>query len=219
SARECQDFEVDCYARRRLSGGSQSFGGESPRLSPCSSIGKLSKSDEQLSSLDRDSGQCSRNTSCETLDNYDPDYEFLQQDLSSADQVLGHGTILSPLPESSESSSHFQGQNFQMPATPHSESNPHSAIETPPALPEKKRRSTAPQGSFYERHPSQYDNISEDDLSTLVATTAPPFAAVAPFQLVNSSEADFLHDFGASELDGISENPPPLPEKKNKHSK
>lgn len=62
-----KDFDVDCYAQRRLSGGSHSYGGESPRLSPCSSIGKLSKSDEQLSSLDRDSGQCSRNTSCETL--------------------------------------------------------------------------------------------------------------------------------------------------------
>lgn len=62
-----EDFDVDCYAQRRLSGGSHSYGGESPRLSPCSSIGKLSKSDEQLSSLDRDSGRCSRNTSCETL--------------------------------------------------------------------------------------------------------------------------------------------------------
>lgn len=62
-----KDFDVDCYAQRRLSGGSHSYGGESPRLSPCSSMGKLSKSDEQLSSLDRDSGQCSRNTSCETL--------------------------------------------------------------------------------------------------------------------------------------------------------
>lgn len=62
-----EDFDVDCYAQRRLSGGSHSYSGESPRLSPCSSIGKLSKSDEQLSSLDRDSGQCSRNTSCETL--------------------------------------------------------------------------------------------------------------------------------------------------------
>lgn len=30
-------------------------------------MGKLSKSDEQLSSLEQDSGQCSRNTSCETL--------------------------------------------------------------------------------------------------------------------------------------------------------
>lgn len=58
---------MDCYAQRRLSGGSHSYGGESPRLSPCGSIGKLSRSDEQLSSLDRDSGQCSRNTSCETL--------------------------------------------------------------------------------------------------------------------------------------------------------
>lgn len=62
-----EDFDVDCYAQRRLSGGSHSYSGESPHLSPCSSIGKLSKSDEQLSSLDRDSGQCSRNTSCETL--------------------------------------------------------------------------------------------------------------------------------------------------------
>lgn len=62
-----QDFDVDCSAQRRLSGGSHSYGGESPRLSPRSSVGKLSKSDEQLSSLDRDSGQCSRNTSCETL--------------------------------------------------------------------------------------------------------------------------------------------------------
>lgn len=30
-------------------------------------MGKLSKSDEQLSSMEQDSGQCSRNTSCETL--------------------------------------------------------------------------------------------------------------------------------------------------------
>ncbi len=36
-------------------------------MSPCGSMGILSKSDEQLSSLEQDSGQCSRNTSCETL--------------------------------------------------------------------------------------------------------------------------------------------------------
>ncbi|KAE8582634.1 hypothetical protein XENTR_v10020194 [Xenopus tropicalis] len=216
-----QDFEGDCYVRRRLSGGSQSYGGESPRLSPCSSIGKLSKSDEQLSSLDRDSGQCSRNTSCETLDNYDPDYEFLQEDLSRTDQVPGHGTILSPLPESLESASPFQGQSFQMPAgdTPNSE---HSAVETPPALPQKKRRSTAPQTSdsirgCYERHPSQYDNLCEDDLSPFVSAAMPPFAAVSPFQQGSPSQAEFLLDFVAAESDGIPENPPPLPEKKNKH--
>lgn len=52
--------------QRRFSGGSHSYGGESPRLSPCNSMGKLSKSDEQLS-WTVDSGQCSRNTSCETL--------------------------------------------------------------------------------------------------------------------------------------------------------
>ncbi|MGH0123386.1 UNVERIFIED_CONTAM: hypothetical protein FKN15_021890 [Acipenser sinensis] len=61
-----QEYDQDCL-QRRLSGGSRSYGGESPRLSPCNSIGKLSKSDEQLSSLQHDSGRCSRNTSCETL--------------------------------------------------------------------------------------------------------------------------------------------------------
>ncbi|KAG9472171.1 rap guanine nucleotide exchange factor 1 isoform X2 [Eleutherodactylus coqui] len=218
-----QDFEVNCYAHRRLSGGSQSYGGESPRLSPCSSIGKLSKSDEQLSSLDRDSGQCSRNTSCETLDNYDPDYEFLQQDLSSADQVLGQGTgVLSPLPESlGESGSPFHGQHFQLPSNnPHnSEASHPAAIETPPALPEKKRRSATSHASdgsriCYERHPSQYDNISEDDLLLPPST---PFAAISPFQAGNTSQVDFLTDFGAAECDDIPEKPPPLPEKKNKH--
>ncbi|XP_073412062.1 rap guanine nucleotide exchange factor 1 isoform X5 [Dendrobates tinctorius] len=218
-----QDFEVNCFAHRRLSGGSQSYGGESPRLSPCSSIGKLSKSDEQLSSLDRDSGQCSRNTSCETLDNYDPDYEFLQQDLSSTDQVLGQGPgVLSPLPESlGESGSPFHGQNFQLPPiTPQNSetSYPSLAIEMPPALPEKKRRSAvshASDGSRYERHPSQYDNISEDDL--LLPPSSTPFAAVSPFQAGNTSQVEFLADFGAVECDDIPEKPPPLPEKKNKH--
>ncbi|XP_056394551.1 rap guanine nucleotide exchange factor 1 [Hyla sarda] len=220
-----QDFEVNCFAHRRLSGGSQSYGGESPRLSPCSSIGKLSKSDEQLSSLDRDSGQCSRNTSCETLDNYDPDYEFLQQDLSSADQVLGQGTgVLSPLPESlGESGSPFHGQSFQLPPnTSQNSEAPHpSAVELPPALPEKKRIrpfSNTPEGSrvCYERHPSQYDNISEDDL-LLPPSSTTPFAAVSPFQAGNTSQVEFLADFGAVESDDVPEMPPPLPEKKNKH--
>lgn len=215
-----QDFEVNCYAHRRLSGGSQSYGGESPRLSPCSSIGKLSKSDEQLSSLDRDSGQCSRNTSCETLDNYDPDYEFLQQDLSSADQVLGQGSgVLSPLPESlGESGSPFHGQNFQLPpGTPQNSDAPlPSAIETPPALPEKKRRSAVSHTTCFERHPSQYDNISEDDL-LLPPPSSTPFAAVSPFQPGHTSQVEFLADFGAVEGDDIPEMPPPLPEKKNKH--
>ncbi|KAM5146657.1 rap guanine nucleotide exchange factor 1 isoform 2-T2 [Mantella aurantiaca] len=216
------DYEVNCYAHRRLSGGSQSYGGESPRLSPCSSIGKLSKSDEQLSSLDRDSGQCSRNTSCETLDNYDPDYEFLQQDLSSTDQVLGQVTgVLSPLPESVvEIGSPFHGQNFQLPpySPQHSESTHSSTIETPPALPEKKRRSAVTNDGSrvcYERHPSQYDNISEDDL--LLPPSSTPFAAVSPFQSGNPSQVDFLGDFVATENDDIPEKPPPLPEKKNKH--
>lgn len=117
-----EDFDVDCYAQRRLSGGSHSYGGESPRLSPCSSIGKLSKSDEQLSSLDRDSGQCSRNTSCETLGELRASWSLLSHhflvaslrsyrdashwlcDLGQVIQTLGLGffvcTVRIPLPVS-----------------------------------------------------------------------------------------------------------------------
>nr|XP_012599529.1 rap guanine nucleotide exchange factor 1 isoform X12 [Microcebus murinus] len=229
-----QDFDVDCYAQRRLSGGSHSYGGESPRLSPCSSIGKLSKSDEQLSSLDRDSGQCSRNTSCETLDHYDPDYEFLQQDLSNADQIPQQMACnLSPLPESlGESGSPFLGHPFQLPLgscpQPEGPLAPGQPTDTPPALPEKKRRSAASQTTdssscrvSYERHPSQYDNISEDDLQNpapIQSVPYTPFAAVLPFQQGGSSApVEFVGDFTAPESTGDPEKPPPLPEKKNKH--
>uniref|UniRef100_A0A8D2A535 CRK SH3-binding GNRP n=1 Tax=Sus scrofa TaxID=9823 RepID=A0A8D2A535_PIG len=228
------DFDVDCYTQRRLSGGSHSYGGESPRLSPCSSIGKLSRSDEQLSSLDRDSGQCSRNTSCETLDHYDPDYEFLQQDLSNADQIPQHAAChLSPLPEASgEAGPPFLGHPFQAPLggcpQPDGPSAPGWPTDTPPALPEKKRRSAASQTAdgtgcraSYERHPSQYDNIAEDDLQTPgPGPHGPftPFAAVLPFQQGGSSASvEFVADFTAPEPAGDPEKPPPLPEKKNKH--
>ncbi|XP_074871192.1 rap guanine nucleotide exchange factor 1 isoform X6 [Carettochelys insculpta] len=231
-----QDFDADCYTQRRLSGGSHSYGGESPRLSPCSSIGKLSKSDEQLSSLDRDSGQCSRNTSCETLDHYDPDYEFLQQDLSNADQIPQQGpSILSPLPESlGECGSPFHGHIFQAPQgnSPQlqycSPLTATQSTETPPALPEKKRRSAASQTLdnvgcrvSYERHPSQYDNISEDDMQNPEALSSipfPSFAAVLPFQQGNSSvPVEFIAECAAPDSTGDPEKPPPLPEKKNKH--
>ncbi|XP_059781861.1 rap guanine nucleotide exchange factor 1 isoform X3 [Balaenoptera ricei] len=229
-----QDFDVDCYAQRRLSGGSHSYGGESPRLSPCSSIGKLSKSDEQLSSLDRDSGQCSRNTSCETLDHYDPDYEFLQQDLSNADQIPQQVACnLSPLPESlGESGSPFLGHPFQLPLgscpQPEGPSAPGQQMDVPPALPEKKRRSAASQTAdssgcraSYERHPSQYDNVSEEDLqnpASVQSVPFTPFAAILPFQQGGSSASvEFVGDFTVPESTGDPEKPPPLPEKKNKH--
>ncbi|XP_025033170.1 rap guanine nucleotide exchange factor 1 [Python bivittatus] len=224
-----QDFENDGYPQRRLSGGSQSYGGESPRLSPYSSMGKLSKSDEQLSSLDCDSGQCSHNTSCETLDHYDPDYEFLQQDLSNADQIPqpGHG-VLSPLPEClRESASPFLGHSFQLPEHCIS-STAAPAAEIPPALPEKKRRGTAASAFdvpscrvLLERHPSQYDNISEEDLHIpplLPWVFSTPFAAVLPYQPGKPPPpVEFLTDFASPNAASESEEPPPLPEKKNKH--
>ncbi|KAG7241205.1 hypothetical protein INR49_025948 [Caranx melampygus] len=201
--RQQQDYEQE-FLQRRFSGGSQSYGGDSPRLSPCSSMGKLSKSDEQLSSMEQDSGQCSRNTSCETLDNtenYDPDYDFLHQDLSVGENLppIPVGGCLSPLPEShSESSSPVPGQHPSHPrfAAPPPQQPPEywtpqpnqpnplqsSRISAPPALPQKKRRSTQtspfPDGGsrvLYERYPSQYDNLSEEELHP-----TPPFPLFTP---------------------------------------
>uniref|UniRef100_UPI00398ECF38 rap guanine nucleotide exchange factor 1b isoform X6 n=1 Tax=Pristiophorus japonicus TaxID=55135 RepID=UPI00398ECF38 len=230
-----QDFDgLDCFLQRRLSGGSHSYGGESPRVSPCNSMGKLSKSDEQLSSLDNDSGQCSQNTSCETLDNpesYDPDYDFLHQDLSAVDQIPQHPSgMLSPLPESAvESSSPLPGQTFTSQfctsqPVPDWRQVPQAGVppmQMPPALPEKKRRSAVTSDSSgsrvsYERFPSQYDNISEEEIqnSAVPAVQYPPFAAVSPRQqgiLVG------FQDIDVSELADVPEKPPPLPEKKSRH--
>ncbi|XP_056319968.1 rap guanine nucleotide exchange factor 1 isoform X3 [Danio aesculapii] len=189
-----QEYEADAL-QRRFSGGSHSYGGESPRLSPCGSIGILSKSDEQLSSLDQDSGQCSRNTSCETLDtaeSYDPDYDFLHQDLSSTEQIphAHTGGCLSPLPESLHESSSFPVQLQSM----------------PPALPKKERRPPLPP---VERLYSQYDNVPDEDMHT---PPFPLFSAVPP-----SNPGVFMGNFGPSENTQIPQSPPPLPEKKSRH--
>ncbi|XP_068191044.1 rap guanine nucleotide exchange factor 1b isoform X11 [Antennarius striatus] len=233
-----QDYEQDVL-QRRFSGGSQSCGGESPRLSPCSSMGKLSRSDEQLSApeAEPDSGQCSRNTSCETLDNaesYDPDYDFLHQDLSAGEGLppLSVGGCLSPLPEShSESSSPVPGQHPSHPrfsAPPPQQPpeywtpQPHplnpllSRVSAPPALPQKKRRSTQTPpfpGVLYERYPSQYDNLSEDE-----PRPTPPFPLFTPISpMPQANGSAFLSQFMAGEGAGASASPPPLPEKKSRH--
>ncbi|XP_070991960.1 rap guanine nucleotide exchange factor 1-like isoform X7 [Oncorhynchus clarkii lewisi] len=245
-----QEYEVDAL-QRRFSGGSHWYGGESPRLSPCNSMGKLSKSDEQLS-WTVDSGQCSRNTSCETLDttdHYDPDYDFLHQDLSSLEQMppLPVGGCLSPLPESHNESSSLSpcpgpgpplAQPHFTPAYPSpqpslqgSSTSPLYSRMTPalppPALPEKKRRSGASSGisdgSYsgsswrvsFERHPSQYDNLMEEDMPPV-----PPFPlftpGVSPMTLCHSGDG-FVSEFCASETADVPQSPPPLPEKKSRH--
>ncbi|XP_016389989.1 rap guanine nucleotide exchange factor 1-like [Sinocyclocheilus rhinocerous] len=189
-----QEYEADAL-QRRFSGGSHSYGGESPRLSPCGSIGILSKSDEQLSSLEQDSGQCSRNTSCETLDtaeSYDPDYDFLHQDLSSIDQIppAHTGGCLSPLPESHNESSSF----------------PVQLQSIPPVLPKKERRPPPPQ---VERLYSQYDNVPDEDMQT------PPFPLFP--SMPPSNPGEFMGHFGPAENAHIPQSPPPLPEKKSRH--
>ncbi|XP_059360068.1 rap guanine nucleotide exchange factor 1-like isoform X2 [Carassius carassius] len=189
-----QEYEADAL-QRRFSGGSNSYGGESPRLSPCGSISILSKSDEQLSSLEQDSGQCSRNTSCETLDtaeSYDPDYDFLHQDLSSIDQnpPAHTGGCLSPLPESHNESS----------------SPPVQLQSIPPALPKKERRPPPPQ---VERLYSQYDNVSDEDMQT---QPFPLFPSMPP-----SNPGELMGHFGSAENAQIPQSPPPLPEKKSRH--
>lgn len=243
--RQQQDYEQE-FLQRRFSGGSQSYGGDSPRLSPCSSMGKLSKSDEQLSSMEQDSGQCSRNTSCETLDNtenYDPDYDFLHQDLSVGDNLppIPVGGCLSPLPESlSESSSPIPGQHpshprFSAPPpqqgqqqqpeywTPQpNQTNPLQSlrISAPPALPQKKRRSAQPSpfpdvGSrvLYERFPSQYDNLSEEERHP-----TPPFPLFTPISpMPQTNGGVFVAQYIAGENADVPASPPPLPEKKSRH--
>ncbi|KAK7131598.1 hypothetical protein R3I94_016652 [Phoxinus phoxinus] len=222
--RQQQEFDVDLL-QRRFSGGSQSYGGDSPRLSPCNSIGKLSKSDEQLSSLERDSGQCSRNTSCETLEGYDPDYDFLHQDLSVSDPLpfpTGTGSSLSPLPEchgESQSLSPAQAPpthpRFSAPVTNQASleywTPPLTPGQTnrvrPPALPQKKRRSAPILSAYplYERLPSHYDNLSEEEQPT------PPFPLVTPASpLPQVNGGDDLSQYTDAD------SPPPLPEKKGK---
>ncbi|XP_068429532.1 rap guanine nucleotide exchange factor 1b isoform X12 [Clinocottus analis] len=236
--RQQQDYEQE-FLQRRFSGGSQSYGGDSPRLSPCSSMGKLSKSDEQLSSMEQDSGQCSRNTSCETLDNtetYDPDYDFLHQDLSAGENLppIPVGGCLSPLPEShSESSSPVPGQHpshprFSAPPPqqqpeywtpqPHQTNPLRFRVSAPPALPQKKRRSTQPfpdAGSrvLYERYPSQYDNLSEEELHP-----TPPFPLFTPISpMPQTNGGVFVTQYIAGEHADVPSSPPPLPEKKSRH--
>ncbi|XP_053481541.1 rap guanine nucleotide exchange factor 1 isoform X1 [Ictalurus furcatus] len=216
-----QDYDADGL-QRRFSGGSHSYGGESPRSSPCGSMGKLSKSDEQLSSLEQDSGQCSRNTSCETLDTaecYDPDYDFLREDLSSVDQIsLPPGSCLSPLPESHRelSSSPCPGQVPCGSASLHHSTapSPHTLV-TPPALPEKKRRSGnshtpfdgLPSRTPFERLHSHYDNVADEEIPV------PPFPLFPLFAPVVGYGVDFVAPENAS----VPQSPPPLPEKKSRH--
>ncbi|XP_060923597.1 rap guanine nucleotide exchange factor 1b isoform X2 [Limanda limanda] len=226
--RQHQDYEQELL-QRRFSGGSQSYGGDSPRLSPCSSMGKLSKSDEQLSSMEQDS---------DNTENYDPDYDFLHQDLSVGEHLppIPVGGCLSPLPEShSESSSPVPGQHpshprFSAPPpqqtpeywTPQpNQMNPLSfRISAPPALPQKKRRSTQASpfpdvGSrvLYERHPSQYDNLSEEELHP--TPPFPLFTPISPMPQTNGSM--FVAQYLSGENAEMSGSPPPLPEKKSRH--
>ncbi|XP_010899413.2 rap guanine nucleotide exchange factor 1b isoform X3 [Esox lucius] len=222
--RRQQEYEQE-YLQRRFSGSSQSYGGDSPRISPCSSLGKLSRSEEHLCSMEQDSGQCSRNTSCETLDNtetYDPDYDFLHQDLSASTgdpQTVPAGvTSLSPLPENtSEYCTPQPGSNVS-PLHP-------SRISAPPALPQKKRRSSqvspnmdvcvggSSRGTLYERFPSQYENLSEEEL--LHAT--PPFPVFTPISPKGQSNGEvFVTQYTVNENDEVPSSPPPLPEKRNK---
>ncbi|XP_056587022.1 rap guanine nucleotide exchange factor 1b isoform X5 [Triplophysa dalaica] len=220
--RQHQEFDVDLL-QRRFSGGSQSYGGDSPRLSPCNSMGKLSKSDEQLSSLERDSGRCSRNTSCETLEGYDPDYDFLNQDLSVSDPLpfpTGPSSCLSPLPECQvepqslspapcPAHTRFSAPVTNQPSLDYWTPPPPGSANSkrPPALPQKKRRSAPILSTYplYERLPSHYDNLSEEEQPT------PPFPLVTP-----ASPVPQVNGRDDLSLSTDPDSPPPLPEKKGK---
>ncbi|XP_042565295.1 rap guanine nucleotide exchange factor 1b isoform X2 [Clupea harengus] len=209
-----QDQEAELL-QRRLSADSQSYSSDSPCLSSCGIMGKLSQSDEQLSAPERDSGQCSRNTSCETLDGYDPDYDFLHQDLSVLESLPPlpfpvPGGSLSPLPEClSECGSPPPGP----PPLPPLRSCP------PPTLPQKKRRSVpiiSTQGLYLSHQLclSQSEEWDEPD-----RPPTPPFpllTPLSPMPLLNggvfTSQYSHVHTPGGTYID----SPPPLPEKKSR---
>lgn len=162
-----------------------------------------------------------------STEGYDPDYDFLNQDLSVSDPLpfpTGPCSSLSPLPEcygESQSLSPTQcptHPRFSAPVTGQASPDycsppltPGSTNSTlPPALPQKKRRSVPIISAYplYERLPSHYDNLSEEDQST------PPFPVltpVSPLPQVN----------GRDDLSQGTDpdSPPPLPEKKGKQSK
>ncbi|KAL2100180.1 hypothetical protein ACEWY4_004574 [Coilia grayii] len=219
-----QDAEL---LQRRLSADSQSYSSESPCLSSCGIMAKLSQSDEQLSVPERDSGQCSRNTSCETLDGYDPDYDFLHQDLSVLDPLpplpfpVPPPGSLSPLPEClSECGSpppcpaHLL--NHEPPPLP-----PLRPGGGPPALPQKKRRSVPVISTQGMRLPSRlcHSHSEEWDVSERPPSPTPPFpllTQLSPMPLLNGTgvfTSQYAHTPGAPpHLD----SPPPLPEKRNR---
>lgn len=177
----------------------------------------------------------------DNTENYDPDYDFLHQDLSAGENLppVSVGGCLSPLPEShSESSSPVPGQHpthprFSAPPPQQApeywspqpnQTNPlqSSRISAPPALPQKKRRSTQTP-SFndgcsrapYERYPSQYDNLSEEELHP-----TPPFPLFTPISpMPQSNGSVFIAQYISSDHGDVPASPPPLPEKKSRHSK
>lgn len=95
-------------------------------------------------------------------------------------------------------------------------------ISAPPALPQKKRRSTqtspfpdAGSRVLYERYPSQYDNLSEEERNP-----TPPFPLLTPISpMPQTNGGVFVAQYTASESTDVPASPPPLPEKKSKHSK
>lgn len=67
----------------------------------------------------------------------------------------------------------------------------------------------------YERYPSQYDNLSEEELHP-----TPPFPLFTPISpMPQTNGGVFVSQYVASENADVPTSPPPLPEKKSKHSK
>lgn len=68
---------------------------------------------------------------------------------------------------------------------------------------------------LYERFPSQYDNLSEEERHP-----TPPFPLFTPISpMPQTNGGVFVAQFIAGENADVPASPPPLPEKKSKHSK
>ncbi|TMS08501.1 Rap guanine nucleotide exchange factor 1 [Larimichthys crocea] len=150
-------------------------------------------------------------------ENYDPDYDFLHQDLSVGDNLPpiphpSHPRFSAPPPQ--------QPPEYWTPQPNHPNPLHSLRISAPPALPQKKRRSTQTSpfpdvGSrvLYERYPSQYDNLSEEERHP-----TPPFPLFTPISpMPQTNGGVFVAQYIASENADVPASPPPLPEKKSRH--
>uniref|UniRef100_UPI00358F8DBE rap guanine nucleotide exchange factor 1-like isoform X2 n=1 Tax=Myxine glutinosa TaxID=7769 RepID=UPI00358F8DBE len=213
-------LESNMEGRRRFSGGSRSYGGESPsRLSPERPACKLSRSEELLHGVQGSGSPHSLTASTETVDtvdSIDPSFDchevsedstddldsnlppFPNPEPSTSAVLLPQASLHTTMPISLSLQTARWSEPIHLQRTCTLVDNTQNARQ-PPALPTKRNRRSAPWNEMG-RTPSQYDNVSFDD-DALSMGSAPQYntlVIIAPEGLDKKANPD---------------KPPPLPKK------